>query len=145
MSAIIFKFLIFSITLFELTERSQAARLNQIKLDRIIRPMPNTLNLEASQTDDRFTPDKIDTFNKLQTNEQRSNSVLMPYELNENVEESTKNVIYWTPENYPNPFIDFKNCSLEEKGYICDPDEILEQEDSKYQHCLFVFFYFCSF
>lgn len=32
----------------------------------------------------------------------------------------------------PNPFIDYKNCSLKERGYICDPDEILEEDDSEY-------------
>ena len=41
----------------------------------------------------------------------------------------------------PNPFQDFKNCSLKEKGYICDPDEILEEEDSEYLNIIKLIIY----
>lgn len=74
-------------------------------------PAVGTLNLEASQTDDRFLLDKFDkykqvdkvdqlnTLDRLQANEQNRNPGFVPFELNENIEESTKNVVLWTPEN----------------------------------------------
>lgn len=78
----------------------------------ILAPKPNreqpavgTLNLEASQLDDRFLLDKFEKYkqlnklDKLEANEQSANSVFVPFELNENIEESTKNVVLWTPEN----------------------------------------------
>lgn len=102
MSTNTLKFVQFLILFIALLEPSTCA---------VVSPNPEqapTLNLKASQTDDRFLQekfdkykqlDKVDQLDRLQANEQSSNAVFVPSDLNENIEESTKNVVLWTPEN----------------------------------------------
>ena len=93
-------YLILLIALFKLN----TCALVNAKLNRPIRSS-QTSNQEASQTDDKYLLDKFEKYDKLkkidklQINEQNSNSILTSFNLNENVEEDTKNVIYWTPDN----------------------------------------------
>lgn len=104
----VFQFLILFIALLE----PNTCAVVSPKANRLVEqpPVP-TLNLKASQTDDRFLQEKFDKYkqldkvdqldrlDRLQANEQSSNSVFVPSDLNENIEESTKNVVLWTPEN----------------------------------------------
>ena len=95
-----------------LLESRTCSVVHHLKLNRE-QPAVGTLNLEASQTDDRFLLDKFDkykqvdkvdqlnnsTLDRLQANEQSRSPGFVLFELNENIEESTKNVVLWTPEN----------------------------------------------
>ena len=97
-----FKFIQFLILFIALFEPNTCA---------VVKPQSNgeqPLNSEASQTDDRFLLDKFDKYkrvdkahqlDRLKADEQSLSSGFVPFELNENTEENTKNVVLWTPEN----------------------------------------------
>ena len=37
----------------------------------------------------------------------------------------------WTPERYPNPFIDHVACKRPRRSFVCDPDNIITEEEGK--------------
>lgn len=123
MSLINFKFLIILVSLAEMCQLSTCATLNTFKLNRLIRETSSQMDKKLNQSTKKV--------NNMDSEQNSETTTLASYYAHGWLEENTKKVIFWTPETYPNPFIDFKNCSRQEAGYICDPDEILEEEESK--------------
>ena len=37
----------------------------------------------------------------------------------------------WNSNNYPNPVIDYQNCSMNYSSQICDPDNVLQNSDNR--------------